>query len=47
MKVIKKDRVITITLGEYEAYIIMTGLSEGPVMTGDSAFDYGAELRLS
>jgi hypothetical protein len=46
MKVIKKDRVITITLGEHEAYIMMTGLSEGPLMTDDSAFDYGAELRL-
>lgn len=32
MKVIKKNRVITIALDEYEAYIIMTGLSEGPVM---------------
>jgi hypothetical protein len=46
MKVIKEGRDITITFDELYASILISGLSDGPVITDDSGYDFGAELRL-
>jgi hypothetical protein len=45
MKVVKEENVVTITLDQYEAKVIKSGLPNQPVVTVDGIC-YAAELRL-
>jgi hypothetical protein len=46
MEVIKEGRDITITIDEYEARLIIGGLYDRSLITDDSGYRPGVELRL-